>query len=667
MMADSAVGLGLRGRSGIMSLVEECLHRPPEAERPFTMLLGPRGSGASEAHLALLERFGPDHPFAFVNFGGEQSLLPRYALGLLARQMERKLPRYGRSRFPLLTLGLLASDQELRIRNLAEGRRAVRHQIDRFQEANEERHGDYLAGFFEVGMGALGIPDGASAIALTVFADALRRGRGRLGRGLTGKFSNSAHWFGAHPLTRSGDDWEALVEINLWRHEGDAADQNRLDRLLFSAFIEDLRRNCRRNFMPRSYLLLLDDAHTLQGRQFLDLLIHARHDDMVMRDAPCDPLTVVASANRWLPRWGPATGDTWPWRLHRPDSASLADWRAYRPTSDSEDTWWYPLRLRDLDLDEVRIRIDLQFGGYPNLAPYTRLTPFVHRLTAGLPRAVQQVLDVLRLSGPPAEDGFEQDLWLRSLLDRPLVEGEVNRTLADTAIDHLLHGLHAGERAVLAECAASRDLAVGTQVLGHGDALFSEMRARWLLAPGALAPVLHPWLRRLLLWQLSKRPEDWDLAHELLAEYHRTEGRQIQGLYHRLALRRVDEVAEALTRRFRTQPAAQWLGDLDAVTAAPNRLPSETGPLQLLEQFGAARGRERVMDTATVIQGLVAARWLWSDPLADPGMRLGGLIADGFTQLAHLRRDDIVPLYNEAERYRHWRHPQVWTEEGMTP
>ncbi|MGQ4517295.1 hypothetical protein [Streptomyces sp. DW26H14] len=656
------MGLGLRGRSGILSLVEECLALAPGEERPLTMLLGPRGSGASQAHGAVLDRFGSEQPFAYVNFGGDHSLLPRYALALVARQMAQKVRRYGRARFPLLTLGLLASDEDLRIHDQVDGRRAVRRQVDHFQEANEQRYdGDYLTAFLDVGAGALGLPDGVSSVALKLVTDAVRHGRKRL----TGKLSSSAHWFGAHPMTSRTDDWDALLEINQWRHEGDAADHERLDRLLLSAFLEDLRRNCARSFMPRSYLLLLDNAHTPYGRRFLDLLLHARHEDTVMNNLPCDPLTAVASANRWLPRWGPASGDTWLWRPRGPDRASLADWREYRPSRDSEDTWWYPLRLRDLSLDEVRIRIDLRFGGVPELAPYTRLTPFVHRLTGGLPRAVQQVLDVLRQSGPPAHSGVEQDLWLRSLPERPLRVGDRTARLVDVALRHLLRGLAESEQEGLAECAAARDLSTGAQVLGHGDALFAEVRARWLLDPAGLDPVLHPWLRRLLLWRLAERPADWDGAHELLADHYRSQGRPVFELYHLLATGRVDEVADALTQRFRSQPATRWISDLEAVTAAPNRLPAGAGPLELIEALGSERGPAAAMDTATVVRGLVTARWLWSDPLADPGMRLSGLVADGYGHLAHLRRDDIVPLLNEAERYRYWQHPQNWGGTGM--
>lgn len=664
-MMQPGSGVGLRGRSGIVSLVAACLKEPPAAERPVVMLLGPRGSGASEAHSMLMEHFGPEHPFAYVNLGGAQSLLPRYALALLARQLERRLPRYGRSQFPLLTLGLLASDQLLRMNSLAEGRRAIQRQLDAFQERSEERYGDYLAAFFEVAAGAVGAPDGFSTVALTLLQDALRRGRRRLpGRVFGGKYSAGAAWYGSHPLIRSQDQWEALVELNLWRHEGDEQQQDRLDRVLFSAFLEDLRRNSARSFMPRSYLLLLDNSHTEYGRRFLDHLIRARHDDAVVAGTDCDPLTVVASSNRWLPRWGPATGDAWPWRLRGPDRASLPDWHEQRPTRDSDDTWWYPLRLRDLSLDEVRIRIELELGGSPELAPFTRLTPFVHRLTGGLPRAVRQVLDVLKQSTAPAEDGPGQDRWLRGLPERTLRVGEDTLTLADAALGHLLRGFDDTARGALAECAAARDLSVGTRVLSSGETLFGEIRARWLLlSPGTGTPTLHPWLRRLLLWELGRRPGDWDTVHELLAEHFRTEHRPVLAMYHQLALGRVDEVADHLLLRFPAVPTPQWISEFNVITSAPNRLPVHGGPLDLLAALAPLRP-EQAVDAASAIRGLVAARWVWSDPLADPAMRLNDLIADGFTQLSQLRRNDIVALFNEAERYRHWRHPQTAQGEG---
>ncbi|MBI0377083.1 hypothetical protein JBE27_12580, partial [Streptomyces albiflaviniger] len=428
--------------------------------------------------------------------------------------------------------------------------------------------------------------------------------------------------------------------------------------------LEDMRSNVRHSFMPRSYLLLLDNSHTEYGRRFLDLLIRARHDDAVVAGADCDPLTVVASSNRWLPRWGPATGDQWPWRLRGPDRASLADWREHRPGRDSDDTWWYPLRLRDLNLDEVRIQIELELRHHPDLAPFTRLAPFVHRLTGGLPRAVSLVLELLRHSSVPVEDGAEQDRWLRTLPDRTPREGEDTRTLAEAALDHLLRDFDPARRVALEECAAARDLSIATRLLGSGDSLFGEVRGRWLLhSPGAVTPALHPWLRRLLLWRLAGRPDDWDAVQELLAEHFRSEGRPVQEMYHRLAAERIDEVTGYLVERFPAVPAAQWISEFNTITAAPNRLGQAGGPLELLADLAPDEPPEAVT-TASVIRELITVRWVWSDPLADPGMRLNDMIADGFNQLSRLRRNDIVALFNEAERYRHWRHPLTSMSEG---
>lgn len=657
-MTESAAATGIRGRRGIVSLVEAGLGQKPTTERPMTLLLGPRGSGASETHSILMERFGPEYPFAYLKFTPGQALLPRYALGLLARQLERKLPRYRRSHFPLLTLGLLASDQDLSITTLEDGRRGIRRRLETFREQAESRHGDYLAAFFEVAGGAIGAPEGASTAALALLNDALRRGRRRLPGN---RFTAEAGWYGEHPLTVNQDRWDALVELNLWRHQGDEDDKDRLDRVLFSAFLEDLRRNVNGSFTPRSYLVLLDETHTEYGRRFLDLLLRARHGDTVIAATPCDPLTVVASANRWLPRWGPATGEQWPWHLRVPDRASLEDWNEHRPPRDGEDTWWYPLRLRDLNLDEVRIHIEQQLHTHPGLAPFTRLTPFIHRLTCGLPKAVHQVLEVLQQSPAPQEPGPEQDRWLRLMPDRTLLAGEQHRKLADAALDDLLEGFDEQEQVRLAECAAAQDLYVGTQVLGHGEALFTEMRTRWLLdGPGSLAPSLHPWLRRLLLWRLAARPSDWDAAHELLADHYRDEGRATQQMYHLLASHRIDEVTDHLVERFDTVNAAQWISEFASITAAPNRIASPGGPLELLASLAPADPGDSVT-SRSVVRGLVAARWLWSDPLTDPGMRLGHVIADGFIQLSRLWRSDNVALLNESERYHHWRPPLTWT------
>jgi hypothetical protein len=650
--------MGMRGRSGILALVAECLDQPPGAERPVTMLVGPRGSGASEAHGAVMGRFGTEHPFAYLNFAADQALLPRYALALVARQLERRLPQYRVSRFPRLTLGLLASDRELRMPDRSQGRRAVQRQLDEFRQQNEARYGDYLSAFLEVAGSALGAPNGAPAVVAAILRDTARRG----GRRLPGRiFAGVPQWFGDHPLVPSQDPWDALLELNMWRHNGTEQEKRILDRVLFAAFLDDLRHDTTRWFAPGSYLLLLDNCHTDQGRLFLELLTGARRD-AALAGAVCDPLTVVGSSNRWLENWGSSAGDQWPWRLRGPDRASLDDWRERRPAHDSDDSWWYPLRLRDLTLDEVRTGIELASPRHSGLAP------FVYRLTRGLPVAVRQVMDVLDLANAPRRGSGEFDLWLRSLPGRRMRRAP-HDTLADAALDHLLEDFPAAQRDALVRCAAARDLSTGSRILGAvtpggaSESLFNEVRSRWLLETERAQPRLHPWLRRLLLWRLAADPGEWDTVHELMGDHFEAEGLPDEAMYHRLAAHRVDEVVDHLTGRFRELSAVRWIRLLNAVTAAPSRLPADRPPLALLGDLAPEAPTHAITDVS-VIRGLVCARWLWSDPLGDPGLRLNSVIAAKYDRLSELRGSDIVALYDEAERYRHWRHPLTAADEG---
>ncbi|MFH8733464.1 MULTISPECIES: hypothetical protein [unclassified Streptomyces] len=646
-MTEHSAVTGMRGRGGIVSLVESTLALDRAAERPLTMLLGPRGSGTSELLCVLMEQFGTQYPFGYVKFTSGQELLPRYALGLLARQLARNLPSYRHTSFPRLALGLLASDQNLPHQALTGGQRGIRGALTDLEKKAKHQHGDYLGAYLTVAQASIDAPEGASRSARTLLSAATDTSA----RSWAGRWDHSAAaWFGQHRLTHSSDPWESLLELNRWRHQGEERDKLRLDQLLCAAFLEDLRTSVKGPFRPRSYLLLLDETHTDHGREFLDLLLQARHDDTVLGRRPCDPLSVVAGCNRWLPRWGPATGEEWPWQPREPDRASLADWREHRPSGDGQDTWWYPLRMRDLDREEVRIHVEQQLNTHPELGPFTTLAPFVHRLTGGLPKAVQQVFEVLGGPNVPQVPGPQQNLWLRDLPQRTVSAGGRKPLLVDAALDDLLADFDAADRDRLAQCAAADDLFVGAQLLGRGAELFTDIRSRWLLsAPGTLS--LHPWLRRMLLWHLAGRAGAWDTAHEVLAEHYANGEQRVQELYHLLALEKVDEVAEYLVTLRNTARTEEWLSAFHAITSAPNRLAHPGGPLELRARLAPSDPGDQVTVPA-VIRDLVVARWLWSDPLTDPGRQLSPVLADGFVHLSRLWRNYNVALVNEAERYR---------------
>ncbi|MGI5348224.1 hypothetical protein ACQEU8_08510 [Streptomyces sp. CA-250714] len=709
------------GPAGLVGLVGECLALPPEAERPVIVLLGPRGSGASEAHGALMARFGTDQaPFAYLNFGSEQPLRPRYALGLIARQLERKLARYRVSRFPRLTLGLLVSDSDigdLGTVPLRDQRRQLHRRVGRFEDRTFDNYGDYLSGFLQVGGSALGLPAGIPAVFEDMVMGAARDGA-RMVSGLLSRhrFAESARWYAGHRLTGGSNPWDAVVELNHWRR-GSAEDTEKLDLILFAAFLEDLRRNAELSFAPCSYLLLLDGCHTEHGRRFLQLLLATREDTWAAargaglpESAAGDPLTVVASTNKWLPGWGPPSGEPWGWTVQPPDHAGLSDWRERRPPGSGAH--WYPLRLRDLTLDEVRTRLSDRPQRDPALAP------FVHRLTCGLPRAVQQVLTLLDQADLPASGGHERAAWLRRLPERtvpvrtlpartppqrtvpgpprpggpgrygagpggprptpapPPAPGEVGVPLVDAALGPLLDGFDETERATLERCAATPDLSVGCQVFGEGSgpargaeasgSLFTKAHTGFLLAHGRPGdrPVLHPWPRRLLLWRLAERPADWAAAHQRLSDHYTAEGQPVRAMYHRLALHEIDEVTDFLARRLEAVDTSRWVAELNTVSSAPNRVPKDKVYRDLLGPLTHSSSATGAPLEAAV-RGLLVARWLWKDPLVDPEMRLGPALAARFERLSQEHpRGESLHLLNEAERYRSWIHPQTWAEEG---
>ena len=654
-------GVSLRGRNGILSLVNDCVRQSLGTERPVIMMVGSKGSGASNVHTAIMSQFGRRGrrvPLAYLNFESGNDLLPRYALALIARHLERKIPEYRSVRFPRLILGLLASDQELQMANRGIGRRDIKSMLHGRLRSAEKSHGDYLSAFVTVAGNALGLPPGTPEVVATLMRDA---GRGRL----PFIFNRGLRWYKENRLVPNcTDPWDTLVELNQWRHTGDERQKAALDRVLFAAFLTDLWQNADRHLSAHSFLVLLDNCQTNAGQRFLDLMVYARHD-AVVNDAPCDPLVVVGSTHRWLRAWGTSTGDQWPWIARAPDQASLGDWTKRRSGHESNDSWWYPIGLRDLTLDEVRTRIDVESPRHADLAP------FVHRLTCGLPWAVHRVLEVLDLPNPSVNDPVNRDLWLRDLPnhvvrtgpDRPEFLHHEGHTLVRLALDHMLGDFPAEQRAALARSAAARDLSVGIQVLAGGavgderESLFNTVRARWLLfSPEGSPPGLHPWLRRLLLWELATEPEEWKDAHHQLTEQFDQSGDDVEAMYHRLASGETNLVVEFLVDRFHQADAADWVDEFDLITSAPNRLRSDREPLALLADL-TPQYPEPAVTAFSIIRSLVVARWIWSDPLGDPGMRLGDVIASKFNHLAELKGSDIVTLYNQADRYRSWRHP----------
>lgn len=656
-----------RGRAPVLDLVGDCLALAPGEDRPLTVLLGPSGIGASETHAHVKRRYGPDVPCAYLNFEArEENLDVRAVLGALAQELGRRKKDYKEPCFPRLTVGLLATESPLDGRHPAQNRRQVAQTVHSTLHHRQRRGETWLGPLGEIAGALLGAPPGVSEAAAAALSSVSTKQsqlpRRQIHRGIA--------WYGDQRITGCEDPADALVGLNLRQHGGDAQGDrsDEVDRVLLSAFLDDLREHARGWLNHRSFLALLDNGHTAPGRHFLHLLLEQRRKDREQgRD--CDPLVVLASVHRWLPAWGPATGDHWGLRPVQSDEASLRHWRRHRLGESTPEHWWYPVRLRELFLADTRAECAA--------APLrSDVAPAVQRLTGGLPWAVRHTLDALTAAAPdpaqPCEDAYAAlrrvpSLPLPASLPVPGADGAPARTLAEASLGILLEHLAdapGDRRPVLRHWAAARDLSVCGRVFPADDAgepLFAGLRERWLLVPSGGAAQLHPWLRRLLLWELAEDADAWRRAHERLRDHFRehTAGREAEAaglevLYHRLALGDTREVAEDLARRFTAQDCEDWIRALDQVTSAPNRLDKSTPPLRLLDSLlsGEARGTRTL---AGVVERIVVARWIWTDPLSDPGRRLNPVLADGFHQLATLRGGGVVPLYDEAARYQQWR------------
>ncbi|PGH47640.1 hypothetical protein [Streptomyces sp. Ru87] len=666
--------VGLRGREPVLQLVRDCLALPPDADRPVTVLLGPSGIGATDLHAGIKEQLAPEVPCAYLNFlradaGGGLPL--RTVLAGVLRELGRKMRDFSEPAFPRLLVGLIATEAPLDSHHRPQDRRSVSKLVrDRLRGPQGQGRYDSLLGpVTEVMGGLFGAPPGVSEATREVLSAVAPR-PGRIPRRL---LARGIAWYGGGRVPPSEEPADALLDLNSWQHGtgGQVKGPEDVERVLLRAFLADLRDHARGLLHHRSFLLLLDNCHTEAGRKFLRMLLELRHEDQVNRQG-CDPLVTVASVHRWLDEWGPYTGAQWNPEPVESDRASLDHWAATRSASGTEDYWWYPLELRPLRLTETRDVCAAVPRG-------EETAPAVQRLTGGLPWAVRHTAATLaaahREQPPPADD---PSLPLRRVPGlrppHPATGPEQPApSLADASLGYLLEELaeDPGSRSVLIRWSAARDLSVCARVLtsgaGHrGSSLRDGLRERWLLSDsedGRL--VLHPWLRRLLLWELGSDEALWRDTHERLAEHYRTgpQGQpeqepgvdtELEEAYHSLALGRTGPVAALLTRRFTSRTSEEWIRDFDLVTSAPNRLDKSRPPLALLDSLTPG-DHGPAMSLASVVHRMVVARWIWSDPLSDPGRRLNAVLASAYDHVAALRSARSSPLYDEAVRYRQWR------------
>jgi hypothetical protein len=677
-----------QGIKDVIRLFNECRVRGRTGrELPIVALLGRRGSGKTTT-LGWLGHLASHRPNAFYDFASDVPRRPHEVAARLALGLSYRFRRQPPIHFPRLTLGLLVARTELNLDSAdargmrRELKRALR-QAKESSDAYERVHGVVEVSGVLQDLNLLPLPGLSLVLKLVQF------GLPRLP--VTMMWRTGLAWYADGPHLPV----DSLMKLNEFAMSESAADRQQVDRLLCGAFLEDLRDHYARHARDRECVALLDNIDAPKGRDFLDLLVRIRELNAAS-DRGHDPLLVVATAANARSVPGPYAADLpAELRIHSPEDASYTDWRANIPRPASTIKWhWYPVLLRDLTEPEV-ITLAEQTA-----SSLVHSTPLIHRLSYGHPWSAQVLLDaahgiVVERGGGAAE--------LRQILEAPTsVPGRAENAtpLGSAARDYLLQDLSDGQRDALVVCSAARcfESSLDADLLQEYDQLTKDTLRRdidarlWLvpLVPedagtrgghgsGYLdhcreerkAPVaLQPWLRLLLLQELSLRPAgspaDWNSVHQELRDWHlgeqQNQRHQLDAVYHLLSLNELDQAVAHLAGRFTELPSTdQWLYELYAITAAPMLVP--VAPRQDGERQPSPSDRVRelarqlapgALDEHWSLTMLVTALWLAADPrnrVANSTPELNSTIAAMFHRLAALPHSGATGLLGEAERY----------------
>lgn len=587
---------------------------------PVVLLSGRHGTGKSAMLDDLRQAYAPDTgpwpgprvPFARINCAelreragvGPETANNSHAVEMLVElvaQLSRPVAGFGRLRFPRTTAGLLAVVSARRPGNDGELRVADRHAATLMGVPADARPRPTWDALFRTALPAP--PDGGSPDPARFPEAAVRAFLGGLRGPLAARRLTS--WYETYrseadnrlrglPPGASGQPRPVpaaerapfVARLCQEFHQGRGFRRG-VERMLAAAFLEDVRYGPfrRANRTPRP-LVLLDNAHTDAGRDFLELLLDQRaatgtaRDEMVViatelhgDDTPEDPrgdgpddedAPYPEAARRSLPDIGTDSGWT---------RASAAP---------SAGVLLLPLPPLECEHLERMLRRD----DHASFDPY--IATALHDLTRGHPMGARRLCEAV-------VDRARTEEWVAAeeLLDlvHPGGAGEsVVWRLLDTLVGSANH-----DELCLFSLAWDREAAerlaerwVPRRIDGlpaaDGAAALLE-RERWSRGPGSRPFITDRFLRALLVHQMRSgrggRGVDWAGAHALLAEHHRqrAEGRTGRAardehsrfLWHRLAAGETQEVVDRLHAEFLRPDgdAFDWLHILRTVAHAP--------------------------------------------------------------------------------------------------
>lgn len=419
-------------------------------------------------------------------------------------------------------------------------------------------------------------------------------------------------WHKAYDPAAAGDGYDALIKLASDFHSGGDY-RTRAEKVLVSAFLADLDAEYRRlsSWMNRvaSPLALLDNIHAHSvGIQFLRLVLASRFQ------SSDDPLVVVAT--------GPESG------LARMAVKNPGD-DVMPPVPDS----WLETHLRTIQLTRLgQGDVLSMLSGADKRRLEPDLAHLVHRLTGGLPLAVDAITRAIAFAAPA--DGPRDRAAVESVSIPELVVPAPDDHPKENAASYILNRLIPDERwrKRCVTLAAARDAEPEAQELvdrylaaGEGGSTVDQaeefLRANgWESGPRYF--VADPLLRFLLFHQASQpesRPTSMEVHTALRGLYDPAGTGQLDEaervlLYHRLALGDATDVVDRLHSSFTSSDAGSWLGALcDLVHSPHGGQPDERRAVALGEVDDDTRD-----DIYRSVNRLLHAAWFLTDPLVPP-------------------------------------------------
>ncbi len=639
-----------------IALVRSLMERPedgrsgmPRSRRtPVLVFVGPRGSGKTTLLDEVRRELDQHVPYAHLDFERiPVDAGPRDVLTRLAFALNRQCPTYGRVGFPRFFLGrLVLGQQGLDLSTPPRTRAEIRGVLEQYRSVGKLKNalGDLASQVLGSIPQTRGVPGVGSLGGYVpgLVLDLLER-RPRTRRMVLGA---AQEWYGHQDRGLRNDPLDELVALCTWAAGDGRDDRDNVDDLLLRAFLADLRhgfdhgRAARRRSL--NCVVLLDNADTRAGRDFLRKLVSTRRELAARGDVAADPLTVVATGRDADSTLSHVLADGGP--LPSVEEAGYDDYcrRAvgqFRP-------WWYPVGLRNLTEAEAESMLaDLGLGQGANM----RTARLVHRFTQGHPGATRLMLRAIAEAPTPQTD-------LAAVLTLPEPGDHKELTVEERLIDGFLQGFPPDAADALTTCSAARDEKEASRLAGHDGPLAGLADERsaifgpglWTRDEGDKADgprVMLPVLRRLLLRKLAERddehPANWQTVHGWLgvdaAEHHDDTGK----LQHALACGEMEHVTLVMATRLRESGVDAWLALLHTIVEAPRRRPVQTPASDPYGPLTAPLSR------------LITSLWAEADPLGDSRRQhLHGRIAAAYDAIAEFSPDGSATLYNTARHYR---------------